>query len=558
MTYLAVPIAARNLDQAQRQIGDAVAAGAEMLELRMDYLERLDRDSAAALVAAAKSSIPASLPVIVTCRDPREGGVGARSEALRIEVLLAGIEAGADFIDLEYANFLQPQIGPRIRSALAGRPASRLILSAHDFRGPFADMRQLYREIQQAFSGAIPKLVYTVNHINDCFDTFDLLHETRGDRIVLCMGPAGLISRVLARKLGGFVTFASVEEQAATAPGQLTAGTLKGLYHYDRLEAATELFGVIADPVGHSLSPAIHNACFAEQGMNRLYLPLLVQGGETEFGQFLDHVLARPWLDFRGFSVTIPHKHSALKYVHAKGGFVEPLADKIGATNTLIVTPWRGRPALALRGHLGLARPDHDVSIESEVQGQDALATAAAPHELAAYNTDYAGALDAITAGMSIQREDLRNVPVAIMGAGGVSRAIVAGLTDVGARVTIYNRTVERAKELAAEFGCKSAGLEGLSRMEAKLLVNCTSIGMHPNIDASPVPAEYLKPDMMVFDTVYNPAETLLLKQAQQKGAKTIDGVTMFVNQAAAQFRLFTGQSASSNLMRKVVLEKLR
>ncbi len=555
MTYLVVPISAQNTDRAGRQIADAVSAGAEMLELRTDYLDRLDQDSVAALIAAAKGSIPGSMPVIVTCRDPREGGVGNRPEALRIEVLLAAIEAGADFIDLEYANFLQPSLGQKIRSALTGRPRSRLILSAHDFRGKFADIRQLCRGMKQAFPDAVPKLVYTAHHINDCFDAFDLLHETKGDRIVLCMGQPGLTSRVLAKKLGGFVTFASLDEQAATAPGQLTVGALKRLYRYDRLDAATELFGVIADPVGHSLSPAIHNACFADQGMNRLYLPLLVQGGETEFDQFLDNVVARPWLDFRGFSVTIPHKHSALKYVHAQGGFVEPLADKIGAANTLLVGPsWRGRPALASRGHPGLARPGHNVPAGPEVQGQDALATGAEPHQLVAYNTDYAGALDAITAGMGIQREDLRGVPVAVVGAGGVSRAIVAGLTDAGARVTIYNRTVERAEELAAEFGCQFAGLDKLPTMSAKLLVNCTSIGMHPNVAATPVPAEYLKPEQTIFDTVYNPAETLLLKQARQKGARTIDGVAMFVNQAAAQFRLFTGQSANTRLLRDAVI----
>lgn len=198
------------------------------------------------------------------------------------------------------------------------------------------------------------------------------------------------------------------------------------------------------------------------------------------------------------------------------------------------------------------------MSPEHQEQGQDALATAEARPQLSAYNTDYAGALDAITQGMGIERSGLRGVPVAVVGAGGVSRAIVAGLTDAGARVTIYNRTVERAQELAADFDCEAAGLEGLSLLDAKLLVNCTSIGMHPKVDASPVPAECLKPDMVVFDTVYNPAETLLLKQAKANGAKTIDGVAMFVNQAAAQFRLFTGQPADVALMRKVVLEGLR
>jgi len=110
----------------------------------------------------------------------------------------------------------------------------------------------------------------------------------------------------------------------------------------------------------------------------------------------------------------------------------------------------------------------------------------------------------------------------------------------------------------AMEFECEAAALEELAHLDAKLLINCTSVGMHPKVDATPVPAEYIKPDMTVFDTIYNPAETLLLKQAKAKGAKTINGITMFVNQAAAQFKLFTGQSASTDLMRKVVVDRLR
>jgi 3-dehydroquinate dehydratase/shikimate dehydrogenase len=561
MTHLAIPISAEDLDRAKRQVREAIAAGAEILELRTDYLNPLTADSVAALIVEARGAGRDRTPVIVTCRDSKEGGGKPLPDALRMQILLAAIDAGAAFIDIEYASFIRPEFGQSIRAALAAHPWTRLILSTHDFTGRFPDLRGLYREIVRACPNAIPKLVYTARHINDCFEAFDLLHETQGDRIVLCMGEAGLISRVLAKKLGAFVTFASLGEQAATAPGQLTAGALKGLYRYDAVDAATELFGVIADPVGHSLSPAIHNACFTERKFNGLYLPLLVQGGQAEFDAFLDSVLARPWLDFRGFSVTIPHKHSALEHVRRKGGFIEPLADKIGAANTLLCTAspsWRGRPALASRGHPGPAVPGYDVSPEHQEQGQDALATAEARPQLSAYNTDYAGALDAITQGMGIERSGLRGVPVAVVGAGGVSRAIVAGLTDAGARVTIYNRTVERAQELAADFDCEAAGLEGLSLLDAKLLVNCTSIGMHPKVDASPVPAECLKPDMVVFDTVYNPAETLLLKQAKANGAKTIDGVAMFVNQAAAQFRLFTGQPADVALMRKVVLEGLR
>ncbi len=534
MTYLAVPISAESVEAAGRQIEAALSAGAQMLELRTDYLQQLSGDSVKRLISQVRQVSSGHAPVIVTCRDPREGGAKPHSEATRLEIPLTALEAGADFIDFEYANFVRKGNAEKIRAALSARPSSRLILSAHDFKAPFAHIRRLYRDMQKACPEAIPKLVYTANHINDCFDAFDLLHETSGDRIVLCMGEPGLISRIIAKKLGAFLTFTSLDEQASTAPGQLTIATLKGLYRYNMIDADTELFGVIGDPVGHSLSPAIHNACFGEKGMNRLYLPLYVQGGQEQFSQFIDNILARPWLHFHGFSVTIPHKHSLLEYVHEKGGFIEPLADKIGAANTLLV----GRASSLAPD--GRART-HDLRRD----------------HVAAYNTDYAGALDAITAGMGIERKDLKDVPVAVVGAGGVSRAIVAGLTDAGAKVTIYNRTVGRAKEVAADFGCRAAGLDELPGLDARLLVNCTSIGMHPNVDATPVPAEYLKPGMVVFDTVYNPAETLLLKQAKAKGAKTIDGITMFVNQAATQFTLFTGRPANADLMREVVIMSL-
>jgi len=524
MTYLAVPISAPNAAQANEQAGRALAHGAEMLELRTDYLESLTPEMAVGLLAEVRKAASPSVPVIVTCRDKREGGAVDYPEALRIEVLLAALEAGAEFVDIEYANFVKPEVRQRIEAALASSPTGRLILSAHDFERPFADLRQLHRDITKACPQAVPKLVYTANHINDCFAAFDLLHEADGDCIVFCMGQVGLASRVLVKKLGGLVTFASLDETSGTAPGQVTIGQFQDLYWHDDIDAETELFGVIADPVGHSLSPAIHNACFAEQQMDRLYLPLLVQGGRDELFAFLDGVQARPWLSFRGFSITIPHKHSLLEYVRDKGGFVEPLAEQIGAANTLIV---------------GSRGTDHE-------------------SRLSAYNTDYAGALDAITAGMGIAREGFRDMSIAVVGAGGVARALVAGFSDAGAKVTIYNRTVQRAEQLAADFGCAFAGLDALPELDAKLVVNCTSIGMHPNVDRSPVPQEVLKADMAVFDTVYNPAEPLLLQQAKAAGAQTIDGIAMFVNQALAQFHLFTSVSGNGDLMRQAVLDSLK
>ncbi len=535
MTKIAVPIAAENLDQAKKQVKAALAAGAEMLELRTDYLANLSAGLVKNLIAEAKSAAGQIVPVIVTCRDKQQGGARGYPLRLRVDVLAGALKAGAEFIDFEYENFRFMEGQERITTTLSQVSRGRLILSAHNFETKFTNISKLYRDILIVFPAAIPKLVYTANHINDCFDGLDLLHQTSGERIIFCMGEAGLVSRIIAKKLGCLFTFASIDEKTATAPGQLTVEQLKKLYRFDSINSETEVFGVIADPVGHSLSPAIHNACFAEKGMNKLYLPLLIGGGQKEFDLFLNAALTRKWLGFRGFSVTIPHKENAIRYVRAKQGFIEPLAEKIGAVNTIVI------------------------------KGDE---------RIAGYNTDYAAALDSITSALKIDRVDLKEMTVAVIGAGGVARAIVAGLSDAGARIKIYNRTIQRAERLAADFDCEFAGLDELKDLDAKLVINCTSIGMKKTEDRgqktedgrqdteyrrqetgdkTPIPEEYLKKDMAVFDTVYNPAETLLLKQAKQKRLKRIDGLSMFINQAMAQFKLFTGQDADPELMRKTI-----
>jgi 3-dehydroquinate dehydratase/shikimate dehydrogenase len=511
-TKLAVPIAAGTIQQAKKQINAAKAAGAEIIELRTDYLDNLSVGLVEKLLDQAKAATLA-IPIIVTCRDKKEGGALDYTLQLRIEVLINALKAGADFIDFEYENFLIAQTQKILRPALSRAPKARLILSAHNFKTRFDNIVKLYRDISAAYPAAIPKLVYTANHINDCFEAFDLLHNTAGRRIVFCMGEAGLISRIVAKKLGSFVTYASIDDKTATAPGQLTIEQLKTIYRWDSINSNTELYGLIGAPVAHSAGPVLHNSCFADIKANKLYLPLLVEGGKEEFYTFMKNIIDRPWLDFHGFSITIPHKQNALDYTIGSSGVVEPLAKKIGAVNTLLIDERR----------------------------------------ISAYNTDYAGAMDAITGALDITMADLKDWPVAVIGAGGAARAIVAGLADAGAKIKIYNRTVEKAEKLAADFNCDFAPLDDLSNLKAKLVMNCTSIGMYPNTDETPLPQQYLKKDMAVFDTVYNPAETLLLKQAKKAGAKTIPGLSMFLNQAAAQFKLFTNQKPNFNIMRKTI-----
>jgi 3-dehydroquinate dehydratase/shikimate dehydrogenase len=522
MTYLAVPIAAKNLNEAEEQIRTAVSVGAEIIELRTDFLVHLSVDLALQVINAARQIAPA-LPIIVTCRDYHQGGALRHSNQLRTDVLTATVRAGADFVDVEYDNFLSRALSGKISVAISTRTATRLILSTHNFQTKFKNITKLYWEIVNVFTGCIPKLVYSAHHINDCFDILDLLHDQKGDLIAFCMDEPGFITRILAKKLDAFVNFACINEKAATAPGQPTVRQLKNIYRWDSINVQTELYGVIGSPIAHSLSPIVHNACFADVGSNKVFLPLLVKGTQAEFNTFMDNVLSRPWLDFRGLSVTLPHKENALEYVKLKKGSIDPLAEKIGAANTIII---------------------------------DESRTTSHEPRLSAYNTDCPGALDTITSSLGIDRSGFKKMPVAVIGAGGAARAIVAGLADAKAKIIIYNRTVERAKNLAHEFKCDYAPLDELNKLKAKLVINCTSVGMSPNINATPVDAKFLNKDMAVFDTVYNPAETLLLKQAGQIGCKTISGLDMFISQAAGQFKLFTGHEANIELMRKILSQR--
>ena len=515
MTYLTVPISGKNLKDCKEQITTAHNQGAEALELRTDCIDVLDTNKLKELIESAKKT---ALPIIVTCRDAAEGGVNNLNSSVRGQILVEAIKLGADFIDCEYANFITKDFGETIKKALSAITKTKLILSAHNFNRPFGDLSDIYEKMFAAFPSAIAKTAYQAKHINDCFEAFDVLKKYGKKAIAICMGEAGIISRIIAKKLDAFLTFASVEENQETAPGQLTIEKMKKQYRFDTINNKTEFFGVIGDPVGHSIGPIVHNACFEAEKMNRVYMPLLVTGGQSQFNEFMDSVTARPWLDFRGFSITIPHKTNALEYARAKGEYIEPLAVKIGAVNTLTI------------------------GLNERITG---------------HNTDYIGAMNALTGVLGIRRKQLHNKTVAVIGAGGAARAIITGLADVGAKITIYNRTVSKAHNLAEEFGCHSAGLEDIENLDAEIVINCTSIGMYPKVDASPLPTKCLKKDMVVFDTVYNPLETLLLRQAKQAGAKTVNGAEMFIGQAAEQFKLFTHKDCPMEILRQATFEAL-
>jgi 3-dehydroquinate dehydratase/shikimate dehydrogenase len=363
--------------------------------------------------------------------------------------------------------------------------------------------------------------------IRDNIEAFELVQKPLRPTIALCMGDAGLISRVLAKKFGAFLTFASLRDESATAPGQVTIADMKRLYRWDALNPKTKVYGVVGSPIMHSMSPAIHNAAFDTVGHDGVYLPMLVQPGYESFKAFMESFLAFAPLDLSGLSVTIPHKENALRYLKDRGAEVEPLAEQIGAVNTIVI----------------------DRADDVKLRG---------------INSDYAAILDTITSALNIDRKDLAGKRVAVIGAGGTGRTAVAALAAQGATVVVYNRTKDRADELAAAFDGKSgkvvaARLEKLCDSCCEIFINTTSLGMHPNIDASAFGDRQpqLTPQTLVFDTVYNPMETRLLKQAKAAGAITVGGVEMFVRQAVRQFEAWTGRPAPIDVMRHVIEARL-
>jgi len=504
-----------SIDRALSAAAQAAEHGADLVELRIDNFT----DSPSQVVELLERC---ALPCILTCRLAREGGEYTGSEDDRLHILQTA------------ANSTRPPayIDVELQSSLADRLSlthdTGLILSSHDFDSRPADLTRRVEQMANHQACRVIKLAWRARSLRDNLEAFEIIAAKHKPTIALCMGEAGLPSRVLARKFGALLTFASLDDQSATAPGQPTVSQLKDLYHWDAIGPNTRVYGVIGHPVAHSMSPAIHNAGFAQLGCDSVYLPLPIPPEYEHFKATVGSLLAMKELNFRGASVTIPHKQNLLRFVAEQGGTIDPLAQKIKAANTLTVDD---------QGHL------------------------------TATNTDQAGALDALP----LSRKDLANKNVLVLGAGGVARAVVAGLAACGANVMIHNRTPEKADQLAMDFHTtcgdsgKSEGKSGgavvtsVTTLDAHttcdILINCTSVGMHPNINETPAPT--LPACSIVFDTIYNPRQTRLLREAQQAGITTINGSEMFLHQAAAQFTQWTHQPAPLKTFRQILNKQL-
>ncbi len=468
--------------------------GVELVELRVDFIGR------AVNLGRLLDNRPG--PVVLTARRREDGGRWMKSEQERLMVLRSAIVAGADYVDIE----------ADIASQIPRYGNTKRIISYHDFGGTPEDLDELHAAMAEE-DADIVKIATMANSFADNVRMIKMVRNAKVPTIGICMGDMGTLTRILANRLGSPFTFATYSGDRKMAPGQLNWRDMKKIYQYDTINEKTELFGVIADPVAHSFSPLIHNRAFKEQEINARYLPFRVPA--EDLSAFMD---ACKEIGVSGLSITIPHKEQSLDYCTQ----AESSANGIGAINTMIF------------------------------QENDTLG----------YNTDYRAAMDCIEevyekTGEDADGEDrsMQGKRALVLGAGGVSRAIAWGLRQRHAEVMISSRTLERAKNLANEIGCRVVEWEERHIPKVHLLVNGTPVGMHPDVNSSPYEASKINEYMVVFDTVYNPENTMLIKYAKKRKARIITGVDMFVRQAAYQYKLFTGKSGPSKLMRKTIKE---
>ena len=461
--------------------------GAQLVELRLDYIGKA--------VDLKRLLANRHCPVVVTCRRREDGGRWEKSEEERQMLLRSAIASGVDYVDLE----------EDIAARIPRYGKTKRIVSLHNFEQTPADLDEVHARLAK-LDADIVKIATLANSFADTIRMLRLMESVKMPTIGICMGDIGTATRILGLRYGAPFTYTTFSSDRRIAPGQITWQAMRDQYRAQSITEKTRLFGVVADPVAHSLSPLLHNTSFAADSLDCCYLPFRIP--PDELGLFL------AWcreMKIEGLSVTIPHKETMLAYIQQ----AEAAVNGIGALNTVV---FRDGEALG-------------------------------------YNTDYRAAMDSIMERIGAEQgaEALRGRGVLVLGAGGAARAIAFGLRQRGAIVAITSRTHGRAETLAREVGGRALPWNSRYDIRPGILVNATPIGMHPEVDDTPYAKDKLNESMLIFDTVYNPEQTLLIKNARQMGCQVITGVEMFVRQAAYQYKLFTGRTANPELLRKTL-----
>jgi 3-dehydroquinate dehydratase/shikimate dehydrogenase len=475
------------------EIREAGKRGAALIELRIDFVARapdLKR------ILAEKPC-----PLIATIRRPADGGRWSASEDARQMLLKQCIVSGGfEWVDLE----------ADVADSIRRFKSVKRIVSFHDLSAFPPDLEEIYARMCKQ-DADILKVVVAAQTPEDNLRIIELLRRAPKPTIAFCSGDLGFPTRILCLKYGAPFTYAAFNKERGVAPGLPSFEELLRIYRTDRINAETQVYGVVGDPVVHSHSPLVQNAAFRDKNVNAVYVPFRVTRGHLP--QFLNAFAGVP---VEGYSVTIPHKEAAAQAGHTK----DETVNLTHAANTLIRKS----------------------------------------HGFFAANTDYPAIMASLTANLTRPDGpplDLHKRMILILGAGGVARAAAHLFARAGAIVHIANRGPDRAETLAKEVNGEALDWTARHKEGCDLVVNCTPVGMHPNIDESPLHASFLRPGMVVFDTVYTPETTMLVREAKARGAQVITGVDLFIRQAGLQFELFTGLQPPLDVMGQVLRRAL-
>lgn len=469
---------------------EALSRDNPFLELRLDYISK-----PAQALPKIKQFLEnhGGLSVIATCRREASGGKFRGSIASQLEILSKASAAGCQLVDIEL------QTAQRAKPAQLAklRERSALIVSFHDFRGTKKLDETLER--LREFPADFYKVVGTATTLSDNLTMIQFLSREADNHslVGVCMGEQGIISRVLGVRAGSVFTFASASPGAETAPGQVSAQELRSVYRIEQVDVATRVYGVAGDPISHSLSPAIMNAAFRRENVNGVYLALHAKA----LKDLLNCVREIP---IHGLSVTMPYKEAIIPYLDN----TDSHTTKIGACNTV-------------------------------VRAQDG--------KLYGFNTDTSGVVRPLEKRLST----LQDAKILVLGAGGAARAAVFGLKERGAEVYVLNRHAAAGQKLARRARARSVKRADLKKLSFDVIINATPVGMG-NTRETPLQENEINA-RYVFDMIYDPVETRLLKLAKERGAQVIPGLEMFVHQAARQFEIWTGKPAPQDDMLQVV-----
>ena len=497
-----VPICEATIAAARETIARA-AEVADIIELRLDCLSPNELNRASELKSVLDSL---SVPVIITLRPREQGGTREFDLAVRKHDWFSAADSPQILRDIELDLALED---PGVFGSVQ---MDRLICSHHDFSGVLLNAEQIYEQLARTPAGIL-KLAVQAHDVTDCIPMFQLLERARREQremIAIAMGPAGIATRILGPSRGAFLTYAALDEKNATATGQLTVAELDSLYRIDRINQETLITGLIGLPVTQSVSPNMHNAALEAAGRDGVYIPFPVRD-VTEFLKRMVHPRTREmeW-NIRGLSVTAPHKSAVISALD----WVEPTAAGLGAVNTIVV------------------------------EGD----------ELHGYNTDGLAFIQVIKEAFG----ELRNARCAVIGSGGVARAILWSLKQATASTTVFARNEAQSKALAAEFGGGYESLVNPGFATFDLVINATPLGTTGAMqEETPATAAQLRGARLACDLVYNPLETRFLREARAAGCQTLGGLPMLVKQGLEQFRLWTGIEASEQVMSHAAQEAL-